>query len=81
MKLLPRTLQWYPETITQNNKHPALRPDAHCMKHKIGDVGLWPLVHHIVMFVNMKNVRWHDVVCPQFSLPSRESMIVTFHNH
>jgi hypothetical protein len=51
------------------------------MKHKVGDVGLWPLVHHIVVFVNMENVRWHDIVCPPFRPPSRECLIVTFHNH
>jgi hypothetical protein len=51
------------------------------MKHKVAYVGLLPLVHHVVVFVNMENVRWYDVVCPPFCPPPRESVMVTFHNH
>ncbi len=51
------------------------------MEHEVANVGLRPLVHHVVVFVNMENVRWHDAVCPPFRPPSRESMIVTLHNH
>lgn len=61
--------------------HPALRPHAHRMEHEVTNVGLRPLVHHVVVFVNMENMRWYDVVCPALSPPSRESVIVTFHNH
>jgi len=30
---------------------------AWSMKHEVSDVRLQSLVHHVVMFVNMKNVR------------------------
>ncbi len=51
------------------------------MEHEIANVGLRPLVHHVMVFVNMENVRWRNAVCPPFPPPSCESMIVTFHNH
>jgi hypothetical protein len=84
-KQIPRFIfqphSWGVDRILHQPVYPALRPDAHRMKHKIGNAGLWPLVHHVVVFVNMKNVRWEDVVCPQFRPPSRESMIVTLQDH
>jgi hypothetical protein len=61
--------------------HTSLRPHTHCMKHKVAYVGLLPLNHHVVVFVNMENVRWYDVVCPPFRPPPCESVMVTFHNH
>jgi hypothetical protein len=51
------------------------------VEHEIANVGLWPLVHHVVVFVNMEYVRRYDVVGPPFRPPSRESVIVTLHNH
>jgi hypothetical protein len=51
------------------------------MEHEVSNVGLRPLVHHVVVFVNMENMRWYDVVCPPFRPPSRERVIVVFHNH
>jgi hypothetical protein len=42
--------------------HSALGPYAHRMEHKVGNVGLLLLVHHVVMLVNMENVRWRDVM-------------------
>ena len=39
------------------------------------------LTHHVVMLVNMENVRWWDVVCLPSLPPSGKSVIVTLHNH
>jgi len=61
--------------------HPALRPHAHCMEHEVANVGLRPLIHHIMVLVNMENVRWHYVVCPPLPPPSCKSVVVTFHHH
>ena len=51
------------------------------MDHEIANIGLRSLVHHVMVFVHMENVRWHDAVCPPFRPPSRERVIVTLHNH
>ena len=61
--------------------HAALRPRAHGVEHKVGNVGLLSLVHHVVMFVNMENVRWWDIVCLPSLPPTGEGLIVPFHNH
>ena len=58
-----------------------LRPNAHRMEHEVGNVGLLPLVHHVVMFVNMENMRWCDVMCLPFLPPLVKGMIVPFHNY
>ena len=50
------------------------------MEHEVSDVGLLSLVHHIVMFVNMKNVRGRDAVCPPSLPPSGECVIVAVDN-
>ncbi len=69
------------DRILHQPMHATLRPHAHCMEHEVANVGLLTLVHHVVVLVNMENVRWHNAVCPPFRPPSRESMIVTLHNH
>jgi len=51
------------------------------MEHEVANVDLRPLIQHIVVLVNMENVRWYDAVCPPFPPPSCKSVIVTFHNH
>jgi len=51
------------------------------MGHEIADVGLRPLVQHIVVFVNMEDVRRRDTAFPPFCPPSSERVIVTFNNH
>jgi hypothetical protein len=51
------------------------------MEHEIANVGLLSLVHHVVMLVNMENVRWRDVVYPPSLPPSGKSVIVALHNH
>ncbi len=56
-------------------------PEPHRMEHEVGNVGLLSLVHHVVMLVNMENVRWRDPVCPPSPPPSGKGVIVTFHNH
>ena len=61
--------------------HSALRPHAHGMEHEISNVGLLSLVHHVVMFVNMENVRWCHVVCLPSLPPSGKGVIVPFHNY
>ena len=61
--------------------HSTLRPHAHGMEHKVGNVGLLPLVHHVVMFVNMKNVRSFDALCLASLHPSGKGVIVSFHNY
>jgi len=61
--------------------HLALGPHAHRMEHEVGNVGLLSLVHHVVMLVNMENVRWRNLVCLPSLPPSRKRMIVTLHNH
>jgi hypothetical protein len=61
--------------------HPALGPHAHRMEHEVGNVDLLSLVHHVVMFVNMENVRWRDVVRLPSLPPSGKCMIVPLHNH
>ncbi len=61
--------------------HSAPGPDPHRLEHEVGNVGLLSLVHHIVMLVNMENVRWRDPVCPPSPPPSGKGVIVTFHNH
>jgi hypothetical protein len=55
----------------------ALRPDAHCMEHEVTDVGLLSLVHHIVMFVNVKNVCWRNAVGPPSLSPSSKCVMVS----
>jgi hypothetical protein len=51
------------------------------VEHEIPDVCLLSLVHHVVMLVNMKNVRWCDVIPLPFLSPAGKRVIVTFHNH
>jgi hypothetical protein len=51
------------------------------MEHEVANVGLRPLIHHVVVFVNMENMRWRNAVRPPFAPPSCENMIVTLHNH
>ena len=46
-----------------------------------GTVVGFTMVHHVVMLVNMENVRWWDVVCLPSLPPSGKSVIVPFHNH
>jgi hypothetical protein len=59
----------------------ALGPHSHRMVHEIGNVGLLSLVHHVVMLVNMKNVRWRDAVCLASLPPAGESVIVALYNY
>gem|GEM_PF-6882616 len=59
----------------------ALRPDAHCMEHEVTDVGLLSLVHHVVMFVNVKNVRWRNAVGLPSLLPSSKCVMVSVDNY
>lgn len=61
--------------------HSALRPHAHGMEHEVGNVGVLSLVHHVVMFVYMEDVRWCDVVCLPSLPPSGKGVIVPFHNY
>ena len=51
------------------------------MEHEVGNVGLLSLVHHVVMLVNMENIRWRDAVCLPFLPSPRKCVIVTLHNH
>ena len=60
--------------------HTTLRPHAHRMEHEVSDVGLLSLVHHVVMFVNMKNIRRCDTVGVPSSPPSCERVIVPLDN-
>jgi len=60
--------------------HSALRPDAHRVEHKVVYVGLLSLVHHVVVLVNMKNVRRRDPVGAPLLSPSGESVIVPVDN-
>ena len=59
----------------------ALGPHAHRMEHEVGNVGLLSLVHHVVMLVNMENVRWRDVVCLPSLPPAGKSVIVALYNY
>lgn len=61
--------------------HSAIRPNVHRMEHEVGNVGLRSLVHHVVMLVNMENVRWRYSLCTPSLFPSAKGVIVTFHNH
>ena len=61
--------------------HSALGPHAHRMVHEVGNVGLLSLVHHVVMLVNMENVRWRDVVCLPSLPPAGKSVIVALYNY
>ena len=56
-------------------------PHAHRMEHEVGNVGLLSLVHHVVMLVNMENVRWRDVVCLPSLPPAGKSVIVALYNY
>jgi hypothetical protein len=51
------------------------------MEHEVGNIDLLSLIHHVVMFVNMENVGWCDVLCLPSLPPSGKSMIVPFHNY
>ena len=51
------------------------------MEHEVANVGLLSLVHHVVMLVNMENVRWRDVVCLPSLPPLGKCVIVMLHNY
>jgi hypothetical protein len=51
------------------------------MEHEVGNVGLLSLVHHVVMLINMENVRWRDVVCLPSLPPSGKCVIVVLYNY
>jgi hypothetical protein len=51
------------------------------MVHKVANVGLLSLVHHVVMLVNMENVRWRDAVFLTSLPPLSKRMIVTFYDY
>jgi hypothetical protein len=58
----------------------ALRPDAHCMEHEVTDVGLLSLVHHVVMFVKVKNVSRRNAVGLPSLLSSSKCVMVSVDN-
>lgn len=60
--------------------HATLRPYCHRMEHEVADVGLLSLVHHVVVFVNVEDVRGRDTGSPPSVPPVSECVIVSFNN-
>ena len=51
------------------------------MVDKVCDIRSRQLIHHIVMFINVKNVRWRCQEAAAYELaPTRESLVMFFHN-
>jgi hypothetical protein len=51
------------------------------MVHKVANVGLLSLVHHVMMLVNMKNVGWCYAVFLTSFPPMSKCMIVTLYDY
>jgi len=51
------------------------------MVHKVGNVGLLSLTHHVLMLVNMKNVGWRDAEFLTSLPPLSKRMIVTLYDY
>jgi len=51
------------------------------MVHKVANVGLLSLVHHVMMLVNMKNVGWRYAVFLTSFPPTSKRMIVTLYDY